>query len=223
MKDRFILLAIIFLAASCKSLQPSGARPSGTGSSSQNGSVQFIDKILPSILNLEKAKQNRVLMPPRPAATTSAEHSKSMDKYSDLQFKYSILENAPIEELTNTRLLEFMEEWYGTEYHYGGTSKDGIDCSAFVSLLMNKVYDVASIPRISRDQYEQSRKIKKEDLQEGDLVFFHTQGNKKMVTHVGVYLRNHKFVHASISGVMISDMNQGYYAQHYVGAGRVGE
>ena len=222
MKDRFILLAIIFLAASCKSLQPSGARPSGTGSSSQNGSVQFIDNIA---INPEsgKGKTKSDSYTSTARDYTSAEHSNSMDKYSDLQFKYSILENAPIEELTNTRLLEFMDEWYGTEYHYGGTSKDGIDCSAFVSLLMNKVYNIPSITRVSRDQYEQSPKIKKEDLQEGDLVFFHTQGNKKTVTHVGVYLRNNKFVHASISGVMISDMNQGYYAQRFVGAGRVSE
>ncbi|HXO76413.1 MAG TPA: NlpC/P60 family protein, partial [Puia sp.] len=61
----------------------------------------------------------------------------------------------------------------------------------------------------------------RDQLQEGDLVFFHTLGKRNTVTHVGVYLRNNKFVHASVSGVMISDMTDGYYDKHFVGAGRL--
>ena len=73
---------------------------------------------------------------------------------------------------------------------------------------------------MSKDQYYSTPRISKNHLQEGDLVFFHTNGRKKTVTHVGVYLRNNKFIHASISGVMISDMGDGYYASHFAGAGR---
>ena len=144
-----------------------------------------------------------------------------IEHYPAIRFKYSILENATVEELDNDRLLEFMEQWYGTQYHYGGTSKDGIDCSAFVALLMKSVYSISNLPRISREQFEESRKISKADMREGDLVFFHTLGNHKSVTHVGVYLRNGRFIHASIAGVMISSMQDGYYAQHFAGAGRV--
>jgi len=147
--------------------------------------------------------------------------SSTMERYSSLQFKYAILENASVEEMTNTRMLEFMEEWYGTQYHYGGTTRDGVDCSAFVSVLMSNVFDISNLPRVSRDQYNQSRHLSKDELKEGDLVFFHTNGKHHEVSHVGVYLRNNKFIHASISGVMISDMQTGYYAQHFISGGRV--
>lgn len=144
-----------------------------------------------------------------------------MEDYSALQFKYAILENASVEDLNNPKLLSFMDYWYGTPYHYGGTSRDGIDCSAFAILLMSSVYGVTTLPRTSKEQYETTRRIGRSELQEGDLVFFHTLGKRRIVTHVGVYLRNNKFIHASVSGVMISDMNDGYYDKHYIGAGRI--
>ena len=79
--------------------------------------------------------------------------TESNDYYEQLQFKYAILTNTPFEELTNQRLLIFMDKWYGAPYHYGGKTKDGIDCSAFASLLMLDVYNVDHLPRISQDQY----------------------------------------------------------------------
>ena len=64
------------------------------------------------------------------------------------------------------------------------------------------------------------KKISESDLKEGDLVFFNTNG--KSISHVGVYLQNHKFVHASSSkGVMISDLNEPYFKKNYVSSGRV--
>ena len=132
-----------------------------------------------------------------------------------------------------------MDEWYGTKYRFGGTVKGGIDCSAFSSTLMSNVFGVSGLPRMAKDQYAVTVRVPKEQLQEGDLVFFHTYGRARrvrlkgrrhskiipapLVTHVGVYLRNNKFIHASISGVMISDLSEGYYASHYVGGGRVEE
>jgi cell wall-associated NlpC family hydrolase len=126
-----------------------------------------------------------------------------------------------VEELTNQRLLTFMDQWYGVPYHYGGRNKDGIDCSAFASLLMSSVYNINQLPRMSADQYHATQRVSKKNLREGDLVFFHTMGKGHKVTHVGVYLYNDRFVHASVAGVQISNLGEGYYMHHYVGAGRI--
>jgi hypothetical protein len=107
-----------------------------------------------------------------------------------------------------------MEVWI---WNYGGTGKNGIDCSALTSLLFSSVYGVG-LPRTAREQYSKCKKVKREDLTEGDLVFFNTRGG---VSHVGVYLTNDYFVHASTSnGVTISSLNDNYYRKKYIGGGR---
>lgn len=227
LKNILSILSIVCLAASC-SPSHSSVSPSGTKSatsSNSSGSIQFIngisikpdahqDKTGSSVENYYNGNSAG-------PADRSAVPGGPIENYPALQFKYAILENASVEELNNPKLLIFMEYWYGAPYHYGGTSRDGIDCSAFAFLLMSSVYGVAALPRTSKEQYDATRHIRRNELQEGDLVFFHTLGRHRTVTHVGVYLRNNKFIHASISGVMISDMNDGYYDQHFVGAGRV--
>ena len=76
-----------------------------------------------------------------------------------------------------------------------------------------------SLPRTARDQYRASRIISAVELKEGDLLFFNTTGG---ISHVGIYLRNNKFVHASSSqGVVISDIFDAYYLKRYIGAGRL--
>ena len=81
------------------------------------------------------------------------------------------------------------------------------------------VYGFA-VPRTARQQYQASQHIKKNNLKEGDLVFFNTRGG---VSHVGLYLDNDYFVHASSSeGVTISSLNDNYYAKRFICGGRVG-
>ncbi len=206
-------------------MKPASNASSGNSSGSQKqSSLQFVDNVSinpdnkqnPEIVSTNSTNKRTATY--RPSAHIS--HNSAIENYSSLQFKYAILEDASVEEMQNEKLLEFMEEWYGTKYHFGGSNKEGIDCSAFVSTLMANVYGISNLPRMSKDQYVATPRVKKNNLHEGDLVFFHTYGRKKTVTHVGVYLRNNKFVHASVSGVMISDMSDGYYAAHFVGAGR---
>ncbi len=217
------------LAASCSSLKPSASQSVAAKNSVQSSkqtsgdeNVQFISNIAIKP-DAHQEKSGSSMIATSVAGNNSNTHYGSdaaIENYPALQFKYAILENASVEELDNAKLLSFMDYWYGAPYHYGGTGRDGIDCSAFAFLLMSSVYGVAALPRTSKEQYVASRRIRRDELKEGDLVFFHTLGKKRAVTHVGVYLRNNKFIHASVSGVMISDMNDGYYDKHYIGAGR---
>ena len=113
----------------------------------------------------------------------------------------------------------FISEWLGTPYKYGGLSKRGVDCSGFVYLLMLHVYN-KKIPRISQNQYRKGRKIMRSRLQKGDLVFF-KRVRSRGIDHVGVYLGDNSFAHASVQkGVIISSLSEEYYNKRYAGACR---
>ena len=137
---------------------------------------------------------------------------------SSLQFKYAQLLNRNVELVTNTLLIGFIDEWWGTKYRFGGTTKKGIDCSSFTGLLMGSVFGF-TLPRTARQQYAACSKLKKDDMLEGDLVFFNTRGG---VSHVGIYLGGGFFVHSSSSaGVTINSLNEYYYSRKFIGGGRI--
>jgi lipoprotein Spr len=155
------------------------------------------------------------------ATATSEESGSLIEKLTGLQFKYAMMIDVEVESLTNLTLLKFIDDWFGTRYRMGGTTKKGIDCSALTSSLLMAVYGFA-VPRTAREQYEATQHIKKDDLKEGDLVFFNTHHHG--VSHVGLYLDNDYFVHASSSeGVTISNLNDNYYAKRFICGGRVEE
>ena len=148
----------------------------------------------------------------------SLNRSSSLEKASNLQLKYAILLNTEVEQLQDNSLLEHIDEWYGTRYRYGGTTKSGVDCSAFVQAIYLSAFAV-SLPRTARDQYRNSRIVSATEMKTGDLVFFNTTGG---ISHVGIYLQNNKFIHASTSyGVTISDMFDPYYLRRFIGIGRI--
>jgi cell wall-associated NlpC family hydrolase len=227
MKNLFILLILLINLTGCDVLRPAPRNSDNLSDKSSAGpvSTRNTDPSFIQDISTTESINSAVNTPETPLFRSK--RSKENDvasgdgKIDQLQFKYSILTNTPVEELTNHRLLVFMEQWYGVHYQYGGSTKDGIDCSAFASLLLADVYDVRELPRMSSDQYLSTRRVPKKNLREGDLVFFHTLGKGYRVTHVGVYLYNNRFVHASVSGVQINNLGEGYYQQHYVGAGRV--
>ncbi|MGR5400882.1 NlpC/P60 family protein [Vibrio harveyi] len=112
----------------------------------------------------------------------------------------------------NQDLYQFYNEWEGTPYRLGGTKKSGIDCSAFVQKAFVEAYKM-SLPRTTRQQSKQGVEMSLSDAQQGDLVFFKT---KRSTYHVGIYLGNKQFMHASTSkGVIISRIDNPYWASKF--------
>ncbi|WP_318526636.1 NlpC/P60 family protein [Vibrio natriegens] len=109
-------------------------------------------------------------------------------------------------------LLQFYNEWHGTPYRLGGTQKSGIDCSAFVQKAFVEAYQLA-LPRTTRQQSKQGVELGWNEAKQGDLVFFKT---RRTTYHVGIYLGNKQFMHASTSkGVIISRIDNPYWASKF--------
>jgi lipoprotein Spr len=133
--------------------------------------------------------------------------------------KYAALLGVPEKDLDNLPLYEFIDKWTGTPYLYGGKTKNGIDCSGFTEKLFLEVYHKELIGS-SADLFKLCRMESMEKLREGDLVFFKIESDK--ISHVGVYLANGKFVHATVHrGVMIDDLKEAYYTKYYYKGGRI--
>lgn len=122
----------------------------------------------------------------------------------------------------NKELYNEIKTWLGTPYSGGGHTKQvGTDCSGFVMELYLTVYNISLERRGGLQYYNNCEPIKKEALREGDLIFFNN-GDGGNITHVGIYLKDNKFAHASSSrGVVIDDLTTNYYVKHFFAAGRV--
>lgn len=223
-------LLCAFLLSSCSHIKSLTSRDSSASVSStrrdKSKNVQFLDGISVTA-GQEVTSKYSTMGPNLPKAkntkSTGVEQPEflagDIERASWLQLKYAIMLDATVEKLSNVGLLKMIDEWWGTRYCMGGTSKECIDCSAFVQVLMSGTYNV-SVPRTAQEQYNAGNKIGMEELQEGDLVFFHTSG--RTISHVGVYMLNNKFVHASTSGgVMFNDLNDNYWREKFRGATRV--
>lgn len=122
-------------------------------------------------------------------------------------------------------LLAEAQTYLGTPYRYGGMTRNGIDCSAFVLSVFGSVTGM-NLPRVAASQAQEGVKIDKDQLQKGDLVFFSHQG-KGRISHVGIVEEvspegDVKFIHAATSrGVMISSLNDSYWGPRYRFAKRV--
>ncbi len=121
----------------------------------------------------------------------------------------------------NTILYRTVIDWIGTRYKYGGRSKAGIDCSDFASILYKESYNIDLSGRAG-DMFKKALPIGKPELKEGDLVFFKIR--KVNISHIGVYLGDNKFAHATTkAGVIISDLNEPYYLRYFYKGGYIAD
>ena len=178
--------------------------PDGILRNTESGGTKSIKNIPAAVVTKEAAKPE-------------IESHSLIEKLSSLQYKYAMMMDVDVESLKNLTLLGFIDDWFGTRYRYGGETKRGIDCSALTGALLLAVYGF-NMPRTAREQYEATEHISKNELKEGDLVFFNTRGG---VSHVGVYLDNDYFVQASSHGVTISNLDDHYYSKRFICGGRV--
>ncbi|MCU0435756.1 MAG: NlpC/P60 family protein [Bacteroidia bacterium] len=112
-----------------------------------------------------------------------------------------------------------VHDWIGTRYKYGGHTQKGIDCSGFVAAMYRSAYCI-KLSGGSRDLWPLVDSVPRHELKEGDILFFKIR--KGQISHVGVYLGNDKFAHASVhSGVVVSDLKEEYYRKYYFAGGRL--
>ncbi len=120
-------------------------------------------------------------------------------------------------------VVEAARRWLGTPYRYGGESRRGVDCSALVMNVYNEALGM-KLPRTTRTQREYASRVSRRDLQPGDLVFFSSDKNRNGISHVGLFIGNDRFIHASSSrGVVVSRLGEKYFMKHYHSSGRVVE
>ncbi|MFH1049669.1 MAG: C40 family peptidase [bacterium] len=117
-------------------------------------------------------------------------------------------------------LMGVIIDWLGTPYRFGGTTRRAVDCSAFVQRIFTEVSDL-TLPRTARIQISVGAEINQDDLEFGDLLFFHTY-SYRYASHVGIYLGDGLFAHSSSKyGVTVSSLNARYYSTHLIGARRL--
>lgn len=117
---------------------------------------------------------------------------------------------------TGKQIIETAKKYMGVPYVWGGTAPDGWDCSGYTQYVMKE--NGITLPRTAAEQFAKGTAVEKSELQAGDLVFFTTY--KPGASHVGFYMGDGKFIHASSAAkeVTISELNDQYYVDHYIGA-----
>jgi lipoprotein Spr/probable lipoprotein NlpC len=152
-------------------------------------------------------------------AVMRGEPGEVVKPQASISEKYSALIGVRERDIQNGRLYAFIDQWMGTPYRFGGQDRDGVDCSGLAQLLEQEVYGI-NIPRSTSQQINVIKRKYEEDLNEGDLVFFDYDGKK--FSHVGVYLQNGYYVHASSSrGVTISKLHDPYTYKYFSRCGSI--
>ncbi|MBO4786872.1 MAG: C40 family peptidase [Prevotella sp.] len=141
-------------------------------------------------------------------------NGSTIDQWNELNIK--------LDRHDNRMLYREIKSWLGTPHKDGQHKKqEGTDCSGFVMEIYLSVYNMKIERNSARISTHSCYEISPEELREGDLVFFHN-GSGNGITHVGIYLKDNMFAHASSSrGVVIDNLSSRYYSEHFYAAGRV--
>ena len=218
-----MIKTIFFTTAISACLLSASAQKSSKQAAEKRG-PRFLDDIEISVtpdgnaptIAIASPKQDKI-SPVYQSSIPASVASVEIEGVTSVQLKYALLLDTEVEAVAQSTLLEVIESWWGTRYQLGGADRNGIDCSAFTHALYDTLFKI-NLPRTSRDQFAALLSVPPADMKEGDLVFFSSGSS---ISHVGFYLRNNKFVHASTSeGVTISDLGDSYWAKRFVGVGR---
>ncbi len=205
-KDKFLLVLLIiftFSLYSCSSISYQDRYNQNTNSNqiTKNGSDEFIDDVPETNTDEILIGRNAITNPLRYRPSNKEKNKKELSITS----------------------VEKLNLYLGTKYKFGGNDViNAIDCSAFTKSVYEDIFSI-KLPRTAAEQYNFTRRIEKDELQPWDLVFFNTRRGVR-VGHVGIYLGNDEFIHASSGrGVIKSSLNEAYYQRTYIGAGRVAD
>ena len=149
----------------------------------------------------------------------TASSSSKLEQPSLLQTTSSSVTSRPTS-LTHMRdFFSNVSQYFGTRYRLGGQTPAGFDCSGFVRFMFDKVFNM-SLPRSSKEMSALGNKVSKDDLQPGDLVFFHSKSQR--INHVGIFIGNDSFVHSSLTkGITEDQLKHEYYEKRFAGAVRL--
>jgi cell wall-associated NlpC family hydrolase len=164
-----------------------------------------------------KAKKHEKVNEHRHVEATGVE--KKVIEKSDFYSNYSKKLGVKLQGTEDKKLITCMASWLGTPYKYSGETRQGTDCSGMVLAIYKEVYK-KDLFRSSMEQMKNVTLIKRDELKLGDLVFFKIGSDN--VSHVGIYIGESKFMHASTQrGVVINSLEEEYYKKWFFMGGRV--
>lgn len=198
-----IAMGFIATLAGCSGSKPRFGNPGGSSAAPAPSGPRFSSHEAE-----EERKENDKIVPP-----------EEIDKVISGQRDFRTEKNTALTPLEASRLMREISRYMGTPYDYGGVTSEGIDCSGY-TMQVYKGSLGTMLPRSSAEQARTGVPVRFEELKFGDLLFFNTTGEPN--SHVGIYLGDDLFAHASVSlGVTVSSLESSYYKKRYAGARRI--